>query len=198
MRLTVRFSSEPWSVSARWAAGSEVVRCTGSPRRASSTATAAAKVVLPTPPLPISITRPRPSAAMPSTSSDRLGARSSTGAPSSHVEARRRFGEQLAQGVEPHKIEWLERDIDRSGRRLKNFGHRGQSRLLALANGGGERIERRFFVRQEAVDDEILLSRPTAASSAWVRAASRKADCWARATRIRRVRRSSARASTAA
>ena len=40
------------------------------------------EVVLPTPPFPISITRPWPSAAMPSTSSDRLGARSSIGAPS--------------------------------------------------------------------------------------------------------------------
>ena len=32
----------------RWAAGSDVVRCTGNPRLASSTATAAARVVLPT------------------------------------------------------------------------------------------------------------------------------------------------------
>ena len=46
--------------SATCAAGSVVVRWTGWPRRASSTAMAAATVVLPTPPLPIVMMSPRP------------------------------------------------------------------------------------------------------------------------------------------
>ena len=43
------------------------------------------------------------------------------------------------------------------GNARSDFRRRGQSRLLALVNSGGERIERRFFFRQEAVDDEELL-----------------------------------------
>ena len=45
-----------------------------------------------------------------------------------------------------------------AGQRPKRFWRRGQGRLLALVNGGGERILRRFFFRQKAVDDEELLT----------------------------------------
>src|ERR1019366_6611675 len=62
----------------------------------------------------------------------------------------------MTQSIEPHQIEWLERDVI-AGQRLKDFRRRGQSRLLALINSGGERIERRFFFRQDTVDDEELL-----------------------------------------
>src|ERR1019366_6520019 len=62
----------------------------------------------------------------------------------------------MTQSIEPHQIEWLERDVI-AGQRLKDFRRRGPSRLLALVNSGGERIERRFFFRQDTVDDEELL-----------------------------------------
>ena len=68
----------------------------------------------------------------------------------------RGFDEELAQSVKADEIEGLQRHII-AGQGAKRVGHGGQGRLLACIDGGGERIERRLFLRQKAVDDEELL-----------------------------------------
>ena len=84
------------------------MRCTGRPRWASSTATAAAKVVFPTPPLPINITRPCLSAAMTSTSAERLGVSKVTCWSSLDDFTRNGFGEQVPQRIHADQIKRLE------------------------------------------------------------------------------------------
>jgi hypothetical protein len=197
MRLTVRCSSVPCSVSARCAAGSEVDRCTGRPRRASSTATAAASVVLPTPPLPISMTRPWPSAAMSSTNAARLGATSgaSGGRASSSMGAE--SPSRWRRAPRPTRLKALSA-IRSVGSRVSATGMAARaacSRATIAAASGSATAS---AAGNTPLMTRYCFERPMAASSVWVRDASTSVEVCARATSTSRVRAGSARASTAA
>ena len=93
---------------------------------------------------------------MSSTRSERLGASAAQPAPPLPLGCGRGFNEQLAQGVEADEIEGLQRHIiARQG--AERLGDGRQGRLLAFVDCLGERIERRFFLGQQAVDDQELL-----------------------------------------
>ena len=159
MRLTVRCSSVPSSVSARCAAGSEVVRCTGRPRRASSTATAAARVVLPTPPLPISMTRPWPSSAISSTSAARLGAASaaSGGRPSASTGAE--SPSRWRRASRPTRLKGL-RAIRSVGSRVNATGMAARAACSRSTIAAASVSAAAVGGREHAVDDQVLLRQP--------------------------------------